>query len=320
VKRVVVPIDLGGSPIDGATRPPRRPPPTAETVQALIEHYATERAPAGGVVLEPAFFRGGLPSAELLAACEPHPVRVACSPADLSRDGAAWLRDRGVSTIELDVRTFDTPTLRALRRGYSGAQARAILSGLGALGLRRGVTLAPGLPGTSHASALADAGVVAGDGAAQPLAEFVRLLPALAYEGTDLAQWAVSGRWTPMSIAEAVTTCEAMEDRLRDAGVPVARMGQQPGADVPDTHVAGPWHPNLRSLVEGRRFRRRMAAALADLPRSAPIELRVHPKDLSWAKGASNTNVRALRAALSLPGLRVSADPSVPRGSVRVAG
>lgn len=315
----MVPIDLGGSPTPCAVRPPLRPPPTPETVRALIEHYATERAPAGGVTLEPAFFRGGLPTAALLEACSPHPIRVACSPADLTRDGVAWLCDRGVGTIELDVLTFDTPTLRALRRGYTGAQARAILTGLGALGIRRGVTLSPGLPGTSHGLAIADASGVAGGQGAQPLAEFVRLLPALAYEATDLATWARSERWTPMTIAEAVTTCEAAEDVLRASGVAVARMGQQPGADVPAALVAGPWHPNLRSLVEGRRFRRRMAAALADLPRSAPVELRVHPKDLSWAKGASNGNVRALRAALSLPGLRVSPDATVPRGTVQVA-
>jgi hypothetical protein len=320
VKRLIVPVDLGGSEVPCAWRPPRRPAPTPETVSALIEHYVADRTPSGGAQVEVAFFRGGLPSLALLQACRPYPVRVACSPADLSRAGATWLRDQGVGTIELEVFTFEGPVLKAMRRGYTTNRCRAMLDGLSALGMRRGVVLAPGLPGSSHAQSMRDAAIIAGHSGGSCGAEFARVLPVLAYADTDLAMWALNDRWTPMTVAEAVTTSLAMDDRLRAGGVEVVRIGQQPGQDIPDELVAGPWHPNLRGLVETRRFRTRMAEALAPVPRSAVVELRVHPKDLSWAKGTANANVRALRAAYGLPDLSVTPDPQVPRGTVRVAG
>ena len=102
-------------------------------------------------------------------------------------------------------------------------------------------------------------------------------------------------------------------------GVEVARIGEQPGQDVPVEVVAGPAHPNLRARVEALGFRARMEALLRELPRSHPIALRVHPKDLSWAKGTSGENIRVLRARLRLSGLSLVADASLPRGSVALA-
>lgn len=319
MKRLVIPVDLGGSPTACAVRPPRRESPTPDTVRALIHHYLTERQPPGGAQVEVAFFHGGLPTPALLEACRPHPVRVACSPADLSRDDLARLQAGGVTTLELEVLTFDRDGLRGCSRGYRSGRARAILEGLGAAGVRRGAVLSAGLPGTSHATALRDARLLAGEGGDQPLAEFVRLLPALAYAGSQLANWAAQDRWVPMTLGEAVTTTLEQVQILESAGVEIARVGAQPGQDVPVEVVAGPQHPNLRALVEGRRFRRLMADALAPVPRTVPAEVRVHPKDLSWAKGTANENVRALRSALGLPGLVVHPDAQVARGTVQVA-
>jgi hypothetical protein len=317
VRRLIVPVDLGGSPTPCRVRPPLRPAPAPEVVHALIEHYARDRAPAGGVRLEVAFFHGGVPDDALLAACRPYPVRVSCSPADLGRDDAARLVAAGVETIELEVLTFDAAVLRGLARAYAPARALAMLAGLRARGVRVGVTLMPGLPGSIHAGALADADRLAR--ADPPLADFVRVTPALAFAGSGLEALAASGAWVPMRLGEAVTTCAAILDRFEDAGLPVVRVGMQPGHDVPVAAVAGPVHPGLRGLVEARRYRRRMQEALVAVPRSRPAVLRVNPKDVAWARGTANANVRALRAALGLPGLRVEPDPGVDRGVVEVA-
>lgn len=317
MKRLVVPVDLGGSPTECRVRPPLRRRPEPAVVRALIEHYGRDRAPDGGVRMEVAFFHGGVPDAALLEACVPLPVRVSCSPADLTRADAAALVRAGVETIEVEVLTFDTAVLRGLDRGYGPKRVRAMLAGLRGHGLRVGVTLAPGLPGSTHASAVADAQLLAD--ADPPLADFVRILPALAYPGSGLAALAAAERWQPMTVPEAVTTCAAMLDVFDAAGIPVARVGAQPGQDLPARAVAGPAHPGLRGLVEARRYRRRMQAALAGAPRSRPAIVRVNPKDLAWAKGTANANVRALRAALGLPALRVEPDPGVARGEVEVA-
>ena len=319
MKRLVIPVDLGGSPTACAVRPPLRQRPAPETVEALIEHYLSERHPGGRVQPEVAFFHGGLPSDRLLEVCRPHPVRVACSPADLSRADARRLQAGGVTTVELEVQTFSRPVLRGCGRGYTPGQVRTMLAGLGALGFRRGAVLVSGLPGSAHADAVADAGVLIGQGRGERLVEFARLLPALAFEGSQLARWMAEERWVPMSLGEAVTTTLEQVRILEAGGVEVARVGVQPGQDLAVRVVGGPVHPNLRALVEVRRFRGLMAAALAPLPAERAVAVLVHPKDLSWAKGTANENVRALRAALGRPDLEVRPDAQVARGTVSVA-
>ena len=144
----------------------------------------------------------------------------------------------------------------------------------------------------------------------------MRLRPALARAGSGRAALVKASAGPPMRLGEAVTTWEALLDQFDAAGVPGIRVGLQVGPDVPDALVAGPAHPHLRGLVEARRYRPRMAAALRDHPRARPAVLRVTPRDLSCAKGTANANLKALRATLGLRMLSVEPDPVVERGDV----
>jgi hypothetical protein len=312
VRPTIVPVDLGGSPTPCRVRPPLRPPPDPETLRALVRHYTEDRSPPGPVEAVVAFFRGGLPPEALLDAATGHPLRLSCSPADLDRAAATRLQAHGMRRVELEVLTLDPSVLRRLVRGYTATRALQMVPALQEMGLEVGVVLAPGLPGASHAGALADADRLLAE--ARP--DFVRIHPALAIEGSGLAELARRGDWAPMRLGEAVTTCEALLDRFDAAEVPVIRVGRQPGSDFPERVVAGPVHPSLRGLVEARRYRRRMEAALRGHPRARPAVLAVHPADLSWAKGTANANVKALRSALGMRALAVEPDPAVPRGRV----
>ncbi len=107
-----------------------------------------------------------------------------------------------------------------------------------------------------------------------------------------------------------------MVDIVSSLGTAVARVGHQPGPDGLGKVVAGPWHPNFRGLVETRRFRRRMAILAGGIGDTRRVLLRVHPKDLSWAKGTSNENVRWLREHLAIEEVQLTADDTVDRGSL----
>lgn len=312
---LIIPVDLGGSPHAGLLAPPRRPLPSPELVAALVQHYLTERRRSPEQRAEVAFFHGGIPQDDFLQAIPTElSRRVCCTPADLSPDLARHLGARGVTTIEVELLTTQPGVARALGRPGRVSAHLQLIAGLRDLGFRVGAVLSPGLPGTTHHHALADAEWAAGD--THPRVDFVRLHPAVAWTGSGLAQHAQDGRWTPMTLAEAVTTLHAMMDRLDAAEVPVIRVGQQPGADIPAKVAAGPTHPNLRALVEHRRFLDRMRAALEPLPRRRAPRIGVHPADLSWAKGPANANLRRLRSDLGLPDLTVVPDPGCPRGKV----
>ncbi len=308
-----MPVDLGGARQRCEVYPPPvAPPPEPELVDALIQSYRADLAP--GEALELAFFHGGVPSDALLEVAAGLPVRVCCSPADLSPEEADRLAARGVGLVELDVLTFADPVLRALSRGYNAARVQAQRAGLARRGVAVGLTLMPGLPGSSHPGALADVDRALDPNLPRPA--LIRVLPALALAGAGLARWMEEGRWRPMRLGEAVTTVAAMLDRLEPSGVPVARVGWQPQQDLPWRMVGGPWHPNLRGLVAGRRLRRRAAEALRGVEPGASVTLGVNPKDEGDLRGSSGEHLRALRVALSLEDIRLAPDARQDRGTV----
>jgi hypothetical protein len=311
---LVVPVDLGGSPHVTPLHPPRRPPPTPDLVGALVHHYRTERQTPSHPSLEVGFFHGGVPHDSLLASAGGLPVRVACLPGDLTPADLSRLSAFHVGTVELDIGSMDTATRRSVGRRLTRSALTRLVCGLHDRQFRVGVVLSPGLPGASHESALADARWAS----TEVPVDFVRLQPALVWRGTAGQRWVQDGRWTPMTVGQAATTLEAMMDTLDASHVEIARVGLQPGPDISAKAVAGPIHPNLRALVEYRRFFSRMRTALELVPRSREAMLRVHPADLSWAKGQANANIRRLRVDLGLADLSVQPDESVARGTVDV--
>ncbi len=311
---VIVPVDLGGSPSGCAVAPPCTQRPTAELVRALIAHYRDERLKPGEQ-LQVGFYRGGLPTDELLEACDGLPIRMSFHPSDLDRETAQRLRAANVTTLEVEALSFEPHVLRTACRSYTTTRVIGMLRQLRSMGFGLGVHLVPGLPGTDASGALSDvAAILSPEG---PLVDFVRIWPAIAFEGTLLAQWAAEGRWVPWTVSEAAGVIHQMMDRLDAAGVPVARVGLQPGQDVPAKAVAGPVHPNLRGEVETRRFQCKMAQVLTGVAAGSRVVIRVHPKDLGWAKGTSNANVRTLRTRLGLAEVAIEPDEALPRGIVK---
>lgn len=312
----LIPLDLGGSPRRCEIWPPAREPITPELAGALIESYrADPRYP--DAPLERAFVHGGLPTDALLAVEPALPWRLSCSPADLSPEDADRVAAAGVRLVELEVLTWSDEILRAMGRGYTARRVDAMRQGLARRGIAVGLGLMPGLPGSNHRGALDDVARALSPDLPRPA--HVRILPALALRGSGLQRAMEEGRWRPMRLSEAITAVEAMLDLFEEAGVPVARVGLQPGQDLPWRLAGGPWHPNLRGLVEDRRFRRRMLEALRSAPRGGSARLRVHPKDLGLAKGASNQNLRRVRVALGLEALELVEDPELQRGRIEVA-
>ena len=321
MRRALVPIDLGGSPVACLLRPPLRPPTSLDTARALVAQTRRDRLRPGDA-LEVGLFHGGLPDDALLAALSGLPLRLSCSPADLSPPAARRLLAQGVGTIELEVLSFAPSALRRLERGYTAHRAAAMLRALVRLGFRVGVVLAPGLPWATEQDDLDDARRLHAprpdlDHGLLP-AHFVRVLPALVWAGSRLAAEVEEGQWAPVSLPETIERVARMADALEANGVEIARIGWQPAADLGVAVVAGPVHPDLRGRVEVLRFRGRLATALAGVPRGSLAALSVNPKDLGWAKGRSDENLRLLRARLGLAGLQVRGDPAVARGQVRL--
>jgi histone acetyltransferase (RNA polymerase elongator complex component) len=281
----------------------------------MIEVYR-ERFPDAD--LELAFFHGGVPSQELLSAANGLPIRLSCNPADLSRASAAAVRKAGGVTIELEAMSLNPHVLRTCRREYTTARVRNMAQSLRSDGFNVGIHLVPGLPGSDVETALHDARELCDPEG--PWVDFVRIWPALAFEGSTLDVWAKNGRWQPYDTGAMVDILIDMVDICTEAAIDIARVGIQPGQDIPVRATAGPVHPNIRGEVESRRFGTRLTQELRGTAAGTDVVVLVHPKDLTWAKGTSNVNARIARTRYNLGSLQFATDESVRRGQLKIAG
>jgi len=310
VSHVVAPLQLGCCPDEPRCLlcPPPPHPPTPEYVSALVQYYRTERAEPGDEVWA-AFYGGPPPSDALLRAAGNVPKRVRVRPDLLSRDDARRVVDAGVTAIELDAVSFDDRVLREARRPYRAALLDEMLVGLRGLGVRVGVVLWPGLPGSSFESSIADARHAA------PLVDTARLHPALVLRGSALQAAHIDGLYRPLELGEAVTVCRAMMDVLEEAAVQVIRVGLQPGPDGYGKALAGPRHPALRELVEARRTLEALHDLVDGTPPGTHVVIRCAPPDEARTRGPFNQHIRDLRARFGLSGVQIRPDPDLPRGA-----
>lgn len=284
--------------------PPPPPWPTADQVQQRIDVVELEGDATVG------FFGGLPPSDDLLAAAGERAIQVRVRPDLLTRAEAARLIAAGVIAIELDVLTLDDRVLADLGRHHERARVLEMSRALRQQGIEVGWVLAPGLPGTSHHTFLRDveAAVAAG-------VDTVRLHPVVVWQGSGLEQDHMEGRYEPLTLAQAVTSCRAALQLLEDGGVRVIRIGQQSGPDGLGRALAGPAHPALRQLVEARRALETLSQQVRAVPQGSVLTIVCAPPDETRVRGPRNQHVRALRAQRALAGVRIEPDPTQERGS-----
>ena len=185
-------------------------------------------------------------------------LRCSTRPDSLPPDRLEALREAGCGCVELGVQSFADSALRESRRGYDGRTAREACVVLRAAGLRPGVQLMPGMPGSSPEQFLEDVRLALELGAV-----CLRFYPCLVLEGTELAALWRAGRyqpWTLETVLDALTEGFGLAQR---AGVPVIRMGLAPEAGLSGSVLAGPRHPALGARVQARCLVRQVANGLA---------------------------------------------------------
>lgn len=201
-------------------------------------------------------------------------LRCSTRPDRLPPDRLAALRAAGCACVELGIQSFADAPLRQSRRGYDGGTAREACAAVRAAGMRPGVQLMPGMPGSRPEQFLEDVRLALDLGAV-----CLRFYPCLVLEGTELAALWRAGRFQPWPLETALDALAEGFSLAQRAGVPVIRMGLAPEAGLSGSVLAGPEHPALGARVQARSLWRQVADALAQaraggrLPADAPVGL-----------------------------------------------
>jgi len=186
-------------------------------------------------------------------------IRISTRPDGIDEVVINRLRKYGVTIVELGIQSMRDEVLKQSKRGYLSEVVPTAIERLKKNGFIVGVQVMTGLPGASLESEVETAKLLC---AYKP--DIARIYPTLVIKDTELEKMYSEGSYVPQAIEAAVEAASRMLDIFIENNVQVIRIGLQPtdeiaeGCDV----VAGPFHPAMGELVEGRRYRRILEEAI----------------------------------------------------------
>lgn len=230
--------------------------PEAKEVRETIETYLSTWR--GGGPKEAAFYGGsftGLPiekqreylecAFEFVKAGQLDSIRVSTRPDCVNEGVILMLKRYGVNIVELGAQSMDDGVLKLSGRGHTADDTRKAVSLLKDAGLAAGLQFMPGLPGDTEETILKTVQEIIALGPS-----FVRVYPSLVLKDTPLYRMYIQGLYQPWELSGMVKVCRSISALLKEAGIPIIRMGLQPTAELERSLAAGPYHPSFRQLVE----------------------------------------------------------------------
>ena len=192
---------------------------------------------------------------------------------------------------------------------------------LRALGFQLGFQLMPGLPGDTRNKFERTT-----EETTRLRPDFARIYPTLVLKGSPLEKEFRIGKFSPLSLEEAVEWSAGSVSRLRGAGIRVIRVGLQAtgsireGGDV----IAGPFHPAFGELVESRIALDELAETFKKscfstrLPQGGALFFRVPQNRLSIYRGRRSDNLSKLKIIFGRE-FDVRGDPAAKEGEIAIA-
>jgi len=307
----------------------RSEPLTSASVARGLEAGLSSRRREPGARVEAAFYGGTFTmlsearQSELLGAVTPYikqalvqGIRLSTRPDALPLDEVNFLKAMGVSTVEIGAQSMDDQVLKMNRRGHTALDTCEAARRIKASGMKLGLQLLPGLPGEDLGSLKHTLEVVL-----KLSPDEVRLYPALVIKGTPLADLYLEGEYVPWTLEKTVEICAWMFKRLTQAGITVTRIGLQPGPELTQGLLAGPYHPALGHLVKAEVFYQAIVRVLQTKPtRSEDTTLAISPRDLSQVQGHARSNLARLFAKFGQLTPRFQLDPDQNRGEFQWQG
>lgn len=245
-------------------------------------------------------------------------IRISTRPDCINEDILRLLYQYHVRTIELGAQSMDDRVLHESGRGHTTSDTIAASRLIHESGFCLGLQLMAGLAGDDRDGFIRTVRV-----ATELYPAFVRLYPVIVIKDTPLAELYASGRYSPLSLEEAVELCSDAASLLEDKGIKVIRIGLQDADElrIPGTILAGPYHPAFGQLVRSRMLLQKIMRLIAHRgARGDTLGILVNPADLSSAIGQGRANIAALQKEYGLRDVRIISDEAVPKGGAAIAG
>ena len=217
-------------------------------------------------------------------------IRLSTRPDYIDDNILELLKKYKVSTIELGSQWLDEEVLKATLRGHAIKQVGEASQKIIDQGFELGLQLMIGLPGDTLEKSIKTAHRIIELGASN-----TRIYPTVVIKGTALDQWYKTGKFTPLSLDEAVHWTKQILPIFEDAGITVLRVGLHPSEGLLNGEelVAGPFHQSFKELVLTEIWGDLLEPLLVNT-KGKNIEIFVPEKEINYAIGYRGKNKNLL--------------------------
>jgi histone acetyltransferase (RNA polymerase elongator complex component) len=240
-------------------------------------------------------------------------IRISTRPDALDAEIIKTLKEHGVKTVELGVQSMINEVLLLSKRGHSAEDVVSAISRLKSRGFEVGLQLMIGLPGDTF-----DRFLQTLDQVIDLKPDFVRIHPTLVLKGAPLESLWSSGRYSPLSLDEAIHWLKRGLLKLEAASISVARVGLQPTEDLERDLLKGPYHPALHQLIDSAIFYDMAQHLLQISPNGSQAVFVCSPREVSNLRGQGNKNILRLKEQFKLKEILIHESKELPRGCLAI--
>ncbi len=238
-------------------------------------------------------------------------IRVSTRPDALDEEVLSLLKKYGVKTVELGAQSMIDEVLLLSRRGHSSKDTVSAVSQLKHWGFEVGIHVMIGLPGDSFDSFFETL-----DQVIRLNPDFLRIHPTLVLKEAPIEALWTEGKYSPLTLEEAIRWLKRGLLKLEKVPIPVARIGLQLTKDLEHCILAGPCHPALRQLVDSEIYFD-MAVRLLDTHQNERDPCFIcHPGEISSVRGQKNGNILRLKKRFGIDQIHVQGKEDIPKGSL----
>lgn len=238
-------------------------------------------------------------------------IRLSTRPDAVDGNKLNFLRQYGVTTIELGAQSMCNEVLNSSQRGHSSEDTTIASKLIKKNGFELILQMMTGLPGDTKERSIDTARrliKLSPDG--------VRIYPTVIIKNTLLYDMWKDGSYREHTVEEAVDWCADIIPMFQRAKIQIIRLGLNPTDELSGgVAAAGAYHPALGELAYSRLMLNRARTLLKKADTLKDVVFGVNSSDISMMVGQHRQNTETLIREFGLKSIRVSVT-DIPRGEI----
>ena len=244
-------------------------------------------------------------------------IRISTMPNYINKKMLKLIRKYKIKTIELEIQSTNNYILEKIGANYNFNDIKRSSKLIRRYGFRLGHKIMVGLQDSTKIDEINTAKTVL-----KLKPKIVSIVPVLVIKGTNLEKEYNEKKYKPLTLVQAVETCEEMVKVFNNKKIEVIVIGydetNESQSELAKKVVDGPFHPAFRQLVESSLWYDAIVNKIKQLNvKVMQVEVTVNPIDTENVIGYKQENINKLKELYDVE-LIVTSDENIKQGKSKI--